>query len=155
MKRPPDLSLVIEVSRRRRDDALQALARAQRDRQMAELQLQQLSDYSFETQTRWTERATQGVNANLLVHQQHFLGKIDYAVEFQRGVIQRLELHLSHCREQLLLAERELASREQYAQRLQGQWQHHENREEQKRNDEMAMQLHRRRSSPLSWRHSA
>ncbi|MFM2263434.1 MAG: hypothetical protein RI959_2110 [Pseudomonadota bacterium] len=143
MKKPASLNVVIEVSSRRRDDCLQALGQAQRELQQAELQLLQLQNYAQESQTRWRARASQGVAPALLYHHQTFMGKIDHAVHFQRGVIQRLQLNLQHCQQQVLMAERELASMNKFAERRHDAWQKQLERQEQKIYDEMAATVHR------------
>ncbi|MEY2685459.1 MAG: hypothetical protein RJA09_2604 [Pseudomonadota bacterium] len=144
MKKPEPLDRVIEVATLRRDDARVALARALQERQQAEKQGQQLRDYATEAQTRWGQRAAQGVTAELLYHHRQFMARIDQAVEFQKGVVQRLQLQVDHQQHELLLAERSLAGLGRYEEKRQQHWQHHQNRIEQKNNDEMAAHLHRR-----------
>lgn len=155
MKKPASLDVVIEVSTRRRDNALQALGQAQRELQQAELQLLQLQNYEQESQTRWGQRAAQGVAPTLLFHHQTFMSKIDHAVHFQRGVIQRMQLNLQHCQQQVMLAERELASMNKFAERRHTAWQKQLDRQEQKANDEMAANLHRAHQAQHPTRHPA
>jgi flagellar FliJ protein len=149
MKKPEPLDRVIEVATLRRDDARVALAQALQEQQQADKQGQQLQDYVVEAQTRWSQRAAQGVTPELLHHHRQFMARIDQAVEFQKGVVQRLRLQVEHRQHELLLAERALAGVGRYNDRRQQSWQHHLDRQEQKSNDEMAAHLHRRANNPL------
>lgn len=144
MKKPEPLERVIEVATLRRDDARVSLAKALQERQQAERQGLQLQDYATEAQTRWGQRAAQGVTPELLYHHRQFMARIDQAVEFQRGVVQRLQLQVDHQQLELLMAERSLAGLGRYEEKRQQSWQHHQNRLEQKNNDEMAAHMHRR-----------
>ncbi|NIC41931.1 flagellar export protein FliJ [Aquabacterium sp. A08] len=146
------LDTVVEVATRRRDEALQALGRAQREHQQAQGQLVQLQDYTRESLQRWQQRAGQGISPTLLRTQQTFMGKLDHAVAFQHGVLQRLQLHIDHCREQLLQAERELASLTKYLERRHQAQQHRLQRQDQKSNDEMAANQHRQHSAAHPWK---
>ena len=147
MKKPEPLDRVLEVATLRRDNARAALARALQERQQAERQGVQLQDYASEAQTRWSQKAAQGVTPELLYHHRQFMARIDQAVEFQRGVVQRLQLQVDHHQHELLLAERSLAGLGKFDEKRQQSWLHHQNRLEQKNNDEMAAHLHRRNQS--------
>ncbi len=154
MKKPASLHSVVEVCTQKRDEALQALGHAQREWQNAQQQLAQLENYAEESSQRWAARATHGVSPALLFTQRQFMAKLDHAVTFQNGVLQRLQLNIDHCKQQVMLAERELAGINKYADRREQQWQHQLHRQEQRRNDEMAANLHRQNTSSTSWRHS-
>lgn len=144
MKKPESLDRVIEVAMLRRDDARVALAKAIQEHQQAEKQGQQLQDYVVEAQTRWGQRASVGVSPELLHHHRQFMARIDQAVDFQRGVVERLQLQVEHQQQELMLAERSLAGLDRFNERRQQHWLHHLARQEQKSNDEMAAHLHRR-----------
>lgn len=152
MKPSASLQTLADVSTRRRDEALQAFGQAQREHQQAQLQLVQLQGYTQESLQRWTQRASQGISPTLLRTHQTFMGKLDHAVAFQHGVLQRLQLHVEHCREQVFQAERELASLNKYLDRREQTWQRQLQRQEQKNNDEMAANLHRQERSHHAWR---
>jgi len=152
MKPNPSLLTLLELARRRRDEALQALGQAQREQQQAQLQLVQLQGYTSESLQRWALRASQGVAPTLLHTHQTFMLKLDQAIAFQNGVLQRLQLQLDHCHTQLHTAERELASLNKFLERKQTTWQRQVQRQEQKSNDEMAANLHRQASGPSPWK---
>ena len=155
MKPPQSLATVLEVATMRRDEALQALGKAQRESEQALLQMTQLESYVQDSLARWSQKASQGVNSSLLYHQQQFMGRLDHAIEFQRGVLQRLQAHIERCQQQVMLAERELAGLNRYVDKREQTWRQHEQRQEQKSNDEMAANLHRQQLSPLSWKHTS
>jgi flagellar protein FliJ len=154
MKKPASLDTVLDVSRRKRDEALQTLGAAQREWQQAQAQMAQLQGYSQESLQRWSQRAAEGVTPMLLRAHQQFMARLDNAVLFQNGVLQRLQLNMEHCQQQVMQAERDLASLNKYAERREQVWQCQLLRQEQKSNDEMAANLHRQHASATSWRHS-
>ncbi len=155
MNKPTQLTTVLEVCTQRRDEALQALGQAQRELQQAQQQMLQLQGYTAESIQRWSQRATQGISVTLLRTQHQFLDKLDNAVAFQNGVLQRLQLQGEHCQQQVIHAERELASLQKYAERKEKAWQHQLQRQEQKSNDEMAANLHRQNTAATPWKQSS
>ena len=154
MKKPASLETVLEVSRLKRDEALQALGAAQREWQQAQTQLAQLQSYSQESQQRWHEKTSVGVTPMLLSAHQQFMAKLEHAMTFQNGVLQRLQLNVTHCQQMVMQAERDLASLNKYSEKREQAWQHQLQRQEQRSNDEMAANLHRLHSSATFWRHS-
>lgn len=149
MKRPADLGLLLELRQRQRDDALTALAQARRQRQLAEQQLQQLHDYAREAEQRWAERARAGVSPVLLATHRHFMARLEHATALQQQTLAQQAQHIAHCEAQLQQAERALATLRRLQARRQQQWQQHLARQEQKANDEMALQQHRRQHPPV------
>jgi flagellar biosynthesis chaperone FliJ len=83
------------------------------------------------------------------------LAKLDHAVAFQNGVLERLQLHVDHCKQLVVQAERELASLQKYAERREHHWQRQQDRQEQRNNDEMAANVHQRNAAPTPWKDSA
>ena len=152
MKPNPALETLIEVATRRRDEALRALGEAQREHQQAQVQMAQLQGYSDESRQRWSARASQGVSPTLLHTHLTFMGKLEHAVGFQDGVLQRLAQNIQRCQDKVVLAERELASLNKYQERKHQAWQQWRHTQEQKHNDEMAANLHRHRSAQHPWK---
>ena len=150
---PTQNDKVVEVASHKRDDALRALGRVQHELEQAHQQMTQLQDYAIESQTRWNERATQGVSASLMQHQRQFMARIDHAVAFQRDVIAGIEQSLERLRLEVHAAERELASLNKYVERRQRAWQQEQQRQEQKATDETAANAHRRGSALNPWSH--
>jgi len=138
-----DLSLVIELAQRKRDQALQALGRAQQQQQQALLQMSQLQGYSAETLLRWSERARNGVGMALLHTHQSFMWRLEHALEFQQNTLEQQAAEVQRRLQLLLQAERELASLHKYQQRRRQVRLLQQQRQEQKANDEMAAVQHR------------
>lgn len=149
MKKPASLATVLEVSTLRRDDALQALVQARREHAQAEQQMAQLRGYTQESLDRWQARARQGVSPMLLQAQQQFMAKLDHAIGFQDGVLERTQKQIERCEQKVQQAERDLAALKKYDERREETWQKQLQHQEQKNNDEMAANLHRQhRASP-------
>lgn len=142
---------VVEVQALRRDDALRALGQARQAQDHAEQQLRQLQDYTDEAEMRWKHRASQGVTPQLLHHHRQFMARIDEAIRFQDDVINRLKSDVARCEKAVLVAERELASLSKYVERKRMEQQQHLERQDQKRNDEMAANVHRRQQQAQNW----
>ena len=150
MKRPSDLGTLLELRQRQRDDALKALAEARRERQQGEQQLHQLHAYTREAEARWTERARAGVSPTLLATHLHFMARLEHATHVQQQTLAQQAQRIARCEAQLLEAERALATLRQLQMRRVQQWQQHQARLEQKANDELALQQHRRQPHPTS-----
>lgn len=143
---------VLEVNTMRRDDALRSLGQARQAQDHAEQQLRQLQDYATEAEMRWKHRACQGVTPQLLHHHRQFMARIDEAIRFQNGVMAKLLGEVTRCEQVVHLAERELASLSKYVERKRMEQQQHLERQDQKRNDEMAANVHRRQQLAQNWR---
>ncbi|TSE18595.1 flagellar export protein FliJ [Tepidimonas alkaliphilus] len=148
MKRAADLAVLLELRQRQRDDALTALAQARRERQQGEQQLEQLHAYAREAEARWIERARGGVSPTLLATHRHFMARLEHATQVQRQTLEQQAQRIARCEAQLLEAERALATLKRLQARRAQQWQQHQARQEQKANDEMALQQHRRQHHP-------
>ncbi len=147
------LDKVLEVSGMRRDDCLRALGQARQALDQGRQQLEQLQSYANESQTRWNHRASQGVTAQLLYHHRQFMARIDEAARFQQDVLKRLEAEVQRCEQLAFEAERELAALNKFAERKRQATLQALERQDQKHNDEMAANAHRRQASTQPWRH--
>lgn len=146
------LDTVLEVAGMRRDDCLRALGQARHALDQGRQQLEQLQSYATESQTRWHQRASQGVTAQLLYHHRQFMARIEEAARFQEDVIKRLESEVARCEQLTLDAERELAALNKFAERKRQTALQAAERLDQKRNDEMAANAHRRQATSTPWR---
>lgn len=146
------LDTVLEVAGLRRDDALRLLGQAMRALEQGQQQLQQLESYAAESQARWNTRASQGVTPQLLHHHRQFMARLAEASQFQRDVIRRLEADVQRQQEQVVLAERELAALGKYVDRKRQAVLRASERLDQKFNDEMAANAHRRQAVPTTAR---
>jgi len=146
------LDTVLEVAGLRRDDALRLLGQAMRALEQGQQQLQQLESYAAESQARWNTRASQGVTPQLLHHHRQFMARLAEASQFQRDVIARLEADVQRCQAQVVLAEREVAALDKYLDRKRQAALRANERQDQKFNDEMAANAHRRQAVPTTAR---
>lgn len=145
------LNKVVEIAEKRRDEAITALAQQERELQIAQDQLQQLQSYASEAQKRFMVRSSSGgVDAQQLLHQSQFMHKIDHAVEFQQSVIANREGQVERCRNQLMVAERDVAGLRKFTERKIQTVQQKQQRQEQKATDEMALTIHLRQSLALA-----
>lgn len=144
------LNKVVELAEKRRDEAMGNLGRLQRELQVAQDQMDQLSAYAQESQTRWQARSSVGVDTALLMHHRQFMQKIDHAMEFQRGVLAERQDMIERGQEQVHAAERDLAGLRKFTERKQQAIQHRAQRQEQKHTDEMALAIHLRQSLALA-----
>jgi flagellar FliJ protein len=138
------LNKVVELAQKRRDDALAHMARLQREMAQAQGQMQQLQTYADEAQTRWNQRSSIGVDAQVLHHQRQFMQKIDHAVAFQRGVLGQRQAQINQAQQQVHVAERDLAGLRKYTHIKVQALLHSAQRQEQKQTDEMALSIHLR-----------
>ena len=146
------IETVVEVAGMRRDDCLRALGQARHALDQGHEQLAQLQGYANESQARWNQRASQGVTAQLLHHHRQFMARIDEAARFQEDVIKRLEAEVLRCEQGVQEAERELAALNKFAERKRQALSHAAQRRDQKHNDEMAANAHRRQANTPNWR---
>lgn len=140
------LNKVVELAEKRRDEAMGNLGRMQRELQIAQDQMDQLSAYAQESQARWQVRSSIGVDTALLMHHRQFMQKIDHAMEFQRGVLGERQAMIERSQEQVHAAERDLAGLRKFTERKQQAITHRAERQEQKHTDEMALAVHLRQS---------
>ena len=145
------LNKVVEMAEKRRDEAVAALAQQERELQIALDQMQQLQAYAAEAQKRFMVRSSGGgVDAQQLFHQSQFMHKIDHAVEFQRSVIANREGLIERSRNQLMVAERDVAGLRKFTERKIQAVQQKQQRQDQKATDEMALTIHLRQSLALA-----
>ena len=138
------LGKVVEQALQRRDQALAELARLQRELAQAQDQMDQLQAYTQEAQQRWAARCAVGVDATLLMHHRQFMARIEHAVDFQRRVLDDRQALLGRGQAALHEAERDLAGLRKFTERRQQAIDQRALRREQKHNDEMALNIHRR-----------
>ncbi|BAO82489.1 flagellar biosynthesis chaperone [Serpentinimonas maccroryi] len=147
-----DLSVVLDVALRKRDQALQALAQIQHEQRQALLQLNQLQGYCAETHVRWSERAANGFDGVQLHTHRVFMGKLEHAQNYQQTVLEQIAHRLQQGQQRVYEAERELASLRKFQQRRHQVWLLQQQRKEQKSNDEMAAVQHRLHADSHPWR---
>ena len=135
------LEIVIDLATRRRDEAGTMVAAAMRDLTQATQQLQQLTDYASDGESKWRTRAAEGVTVALMQHQRAFAEKIQQAVDFQVNVIKQKETALDATRRHLQEKEQALATLKKVAERTRLVQQVAQDKRSQKQTDEMAMSM--------------
>lgn len=135
------LTIVIDLAKRHRDEAGSMVAAAMRDLSQAQLQLTQLTDYAADGETKWRNRASEGVSVALMLHQRAFAEKIQQAVDFQVNVINQKAIALDATRRLLQEKEQALATLKKVAERTLLAQQAAEHKRSQKQTDEMAMSM--------------
>jgi flagellar FliJ protein len=135
------LGIVIDLATRLRDEAGTMVAAAMRDLTQATQQLQQLTDYANDGETKWRARAAEGVTVALMQHQRAFAEKIQQAVDFQVNVIKQKETALDATRRHLQEKEQALATLKKVAERTRMAQQVAQHKRSQKQTDEMAMSM--------------
>lgn len=138
------LNKVVELAEKRRDEALAVVAQMQREKKIAQDQMDQLQAYALEAETRWVARSAAGVDTAMLMHHREFMHKIYHAVEFQRGVLADRQRLIDTAQEQVHVTERDLMGLRRFTERKQQAIQQKVQRQEQKQTDEMALSIHLR-----------
>jgi flagellar FliJ protein len=133
------LALAIEVARRRRDQADQALMQARRAAQHAQGQLDQLESYAADTEARWATANAKTMSAELMQHQGHFMQRLRHAIGLQQGVMTDLQRQAEAARQRRLQEEVRLAALEQLLKKKMSAQAQLQARREQKQMDELAV----------------
>lgn len=132
--------VAVELAERRRDAARKALQDVRGARAAAQAQLDQLTGYAAETQSRWGMRANAAVQPEVMYHHYRFMGRLDHAIGLQteavRGQDQRVDKALQALRE----AELRLSSLRKALEHRQRVQEVRQQRREQKETDERAAQ---------------
>ena len=140
------LQQLLDHERHARDEALQALSRAEGVAGQADAQAQQLSAYRSEYVERWSARFREpGSSVALMQCYQGFMQRIDQAIAQQGSTVAQARLRVDQARGVLQHNERRVASMEKLIERRQQQEQRQHARREQARTDEIAQRAHARR----------
>jgi flagellar FliJ protein len=143
------VALAIEVATRQRDQAGKLLVQAQRARQFAQDQLDQLESYAADSESRWMASAQISMSSELLQHHYQFMDRLRHAIGLQDGVMTDLKRQLDTAKKLALEAEFRLAGLQQVMKNKQTDLARVMARREQKQMDEFAaMQFARVRSRP-------
>jgi flagellar FliJ protein len=136
---------LLEHERRSRDEALQALSRAEGAAGQADAQAQALDTYRSEYVERWSARFREPGSVTLMQCYQGFMQRLDQAITQQRNTVAQARMRVDQARGVLQHNERRVASMEKLIERRQQQQQHQLARREQARTDETAQRAHARR----------
>ena len=143
--------LAIDVATRKRDQAGKQLVRAQRARQFAQGQLDQLESYAADSDARWTAGAQISTTPGLLQHHYQFMGRLRDAIAMQNSVMADLERQLEAARQLTLTAEFRLAGLRKVMSKKLADIAVTTARREQKQMDEFAAMQFARTASGPNW----
>ncbi len=107
------LELAIEQATQQRDAQARKHAQAQRTLHAAQNQLDQLTNYSNDTDARWIGGHAVNLSVELIKHHYQFMDRLQNAVTLQQGVIRNLAQQLANAHQVLLQAESRLAGFQQ------------------------------------------
>ena len=138
------LELAITQATQQRDAQARKHAQAQRTLQFAQGQLDQLRNYSNDTDERWIGGHAVNLSVELVKHHYQFMDRLQNAVHLQHGVITNLEHQLASAHQTLLQAESRLAGFKQLIKARRAALDVQQQRREQRATDEFAAMRHTR-----------
>ena len=134
--------VAVDLARRQRDAARQALLLARRQCHGAQAQLAQLAQYAHETRQRWGPSENAVLQPEVLRHQVQFLHRLEQTIALQHRVVGEQQERADRAARLLAAAEARVASLLQERERRRGDLARQQQRREQKETDELAMQRH-------------
>lgn len=141
------LELAIEQATQQRDAQARKHAQAQRTLQFAHGQMDQLRNYSNDTDARWIGGHAVNLSVEMVKHHYQFMDRLQNAVAMQHGVIANLERQLAAAHQALLQAEYRLAGFKQVIKSRRAALSVLQQRREQRVTDEFASQRHAREAA--------
>jgi flagellar protein FliJ len=143
------LHLAIDQATRKRDHLLRALAQAQAQQRHGQDQLDQLTQYAQDTDTRWIQSPS--TSPEVMRHHYQFMDRLQHAIAMQEGVIRNLQAHVEHAQRAVQEAQTRVAGLQQVVEQRLARARATAARREQRTMDDMAAQQHRTRSGALSF----
>jgi flagellar FliJ protein len=104
------LRIAIDLAASKRDQAFAALQRQRYSHDHAMGQMDQLQQYSNETEERWARSAQAGTSPELLHHHYQFMARLQQAVVLQKDALAGSLLKIKAAEETLLQEEIRMAS---------------------------------------------
>jgi flagellar protein FliJ len=136
------LITLLEIAERERDAAAGALLQAEQQLQRLQQQLQQLQQYRAEYDARSPAAGGRAAPIELLRVHQGFMLRLDHALSQQRGVLHAAEVRVVQQRQALLGCEMRVAGVAKLLQRRTREADAQQQRQDQRRDDELALQRH-------------
>lgn len=136
------LELAIEQATQQRDAQARRHAQAQKTLHFAQGQLDQLQNYSKDTDARWVDGKSINLSVELVKHHYQFMDRLLHAVTQQQGVIANLQRQLDGAHQALLQAEYRLAGFKQLLKARSAEQLLQQHRREQRATDEFAAMSH-------------
>jgi len=142
--------IAIDVAIQQRDAAQNSLSLVERNRLFAQGQMDQLTNYSSETEARWMASAQISANPELLRHHYQFMARLRNAIDLQTSALQSFEVQIHDAQQFLLHKQIRLRSLEVMLERKQSEVRSKQARREQIQMDEFAaLQYSRKRMQSL------
>jgi flagellar FliJ protein len=143
MSKPFQLQSLLDLSNLRLDEAAQRLGRLIAGEQEAGQRLDLLLQYREEYQTRFSVAAKNGIGPDAWRNYQHFLGRIDQAVEQARAMVDTSKQHTATGQKNWLDQRGRVKAFDTLAERHQARAAYGEARHEQKQSDEHSARRYR------------
>lgn len=138
------IHLALQVATTSRDAAGQMLGKALHNHGSACDQMQQLENYASETEAKWAMASRGTANPEIVRHYYLFMARLQQATDLQARVVADLERQTLVARQVLMQAEIRMASLNLLLERKHAVVLRRQVSSEQKQNDELAAQQHRR-----------
>ena len=132
------LHLAIDLACAQRDQAMAELQKRRQAHAFALDQMDQLQQYSTETEQRWMHGGQKSFSPALLHHHYQFMGRLQQAVSLQQGVLGNSGARVEYAQQQVLQAEFRLSSLKQVLAKRQAALVVTAQRRDQKQMDEFA-----------------
>ena len=141
---PPSFPLqtVLDLMQVRADDAAKALGQLIASEQDAASRLRLLENYRDEYAARFREAASNGLSPQQWANFQDFSGRIELAIEQQRGAVDMARVKTRAGQQQWVDQNRKVQAFDTLAQKHGEQVRHQEERQQQKLSDEFSSRKH-------------
>ncbi len=139
------LHTLLEHAERERDEAVSALLQAEEHQRRLLAQQEQLLAYREDYRARHPAQGGRSASIELIRCHQGFMQRLDQALQQQQHAIAQAEARAGVLRQELVAQETRVASVRKLLERRGTQARHLAERQDQRRSDETAMHLHRRR----------
>lgn len=136
------LATLLQIAERERDETAAVLQQALEAERRLNQQLQQLLQYRAEYEARSPAAGGRATSIELLRCHQGFMQRLDHALSQQRGVLMAAEQRVLQQRELLLAQEMRVAGVVKLMQRRAREHDAQQQRQDQRRSDELALQRH-------------
>jgi flagellar protein FliJ len=144
------MQVALTLAVQQRDLAVQMVARAGKDLQVAEDQLLQLRNYQAESLDRWMGQAQSVTTPQIMMHHHYFMAKLEKAMDFQKNICVERTASLALAQKKLQDKEQRSAILKMACEKLVSAQMALNARRDQKASDEMAMTMHRMREQDVT-----
>jgi flagellar FliJ protein len=134
------ITLAIDLATVKRDQAMAQLKKTLQAQAFAQSQMDQLQQYSQETELRWMQNAQKSTTPELMHHHYQFMERLNQAIAMQDGVLVNTGQRVEAAKQVVLQTEFRLASLKQVLASRQADMAKALERREQKQMDEFAAQ---------------